>query len=141
MLGPYIAMTEGAEQVKLCFRFQVNGTSDPDFLYPANMSAVVTDVTRAGAAGVFAVQLGVGHRWPGFVGGGGYVLGDDGVSLGLAVQTSVADYVPSTGVLTLRTVDPYTDATPAAVDPTDNDWVYVELCFQRREMFNTSVAI
>lgn len=140
MLGPYIAMTEGAEQVKLCFRFQVNGTSDPDFLYPSNMSAVVVDVDRT-AAGTFEIELGQGHRWPGFVGGGGFVMGDDGVSLGLEVQCAVSDYTASTGKLVVRTVDPYTDATPAAVDPTDNDWVYVELCFQRREMFNTSVAI
>jgi hypothetical protein len=107
------------------FRFQINGTSDPDFALP---KLGITDVVRSGA-GVFAVTF--DRKYPTMVGLTGNVMGDDGVSLGLAVQAAVTDYVAATGVLTVRTVDPYTDATPAAADPTDNDWVYLEVTFSR----------
>src|SRR5574342_66363 len=107
------------------FRFQINGTSDPDFCFP---KSGITDIVRSGA-GVFAITF--DRKYPAFVGGNGMVMGDDGVSFGLIVQTTPADYVANTGILTVRTVDPYTDATPAAADPTDNDWVFVEAVFSR----------
>ncbi len=136
-LAPYVAMTLTGEEVTLRFRFQVNGTSDPDFQYPAG---AVSDVVRTGA-GVFEITLPAGFRPPGMVGCGGHVLGDDGVSLGLQVQAAQDGYVASTGKLTVRTVDPYTDATPAAADPTDNDWVYVEATFIRRDALSRTGTV
>lgn len=140
MLAPYLAQTEGAEQVEACFRFQINGTSDPNFLFPSNMAHVVSDVTR-NAAGVFDVTFALGHRWPGLVAVGGSVMTASGAGLGLIVQSAVADYDASTGVLRVRTVDPYTDATPAALDPADDDWVCLRVVFQRRTQFSSTVAI
>ena len=135
-LAPYLSQTNLAEEVTVKFRFQINGTSDPDALVP-HMKGV-TDVARSGV-GVFAATM--ADKYPIFVGLTGNVMGDSGATLGLVVQGDVAGYVASTGVLTFRTVDTYTDATPAAADPTDDDWVYVEATFCRRSTLCPSGAI
>lgn len=126
------------EQVTLKFRFQSagTGTTDPDFIVPANCGVVDIDQS---AAGVWAITL--DEKFPVFIGLTGSVMAASGVGLGLAVQAAVADYVPSTGVLTVRTVDPYTDATPAAADVADNDWVYVEATFCRVSVLAPSGAL
>src|SRR5690348_3352983 len=136
-LAPYVMMSESPELVKLCFRFQINGTSDPDACVPAG---AVLDVDRT-AAGTFEIELPANKRPPTFIGATGSVMGDDGVSLGLIVQAAVDGYVAATGKLTVRTVDTYTDATPAAADPTDNDWVYIEATFCVRTSLSPSAAI
>lgn len=140
MLAPYLAMTEGMEQIDCKFRFKVNSTSDPDFLFPSSMSHVVSDVTRADV-GEFVVQFALGHRWPALVGGTGHVMSDSGVGFGALVQFTVEDYDAAAGTLTLRVVDPYSDGTPAAAEPTDNDWIYLDLVFMRRTQFSSEVAI
>lgn len=137
-LAPYVMGSFQPEIVKLCFRFQVNGAaSDPDAQLPAGS----VDSVTCGTAGIFVITLPQHHRYLTFLGGGGYVMGDGGVSLGLQVQCAVSDYVASTGVITIRTVDPYTDASPVAVDPTDDDWVYVELSFIRRNILAGSGTV
>lgn len=136
MLGPYGMMSDTPETVKLCFRFQVNGASDPDFAYPAG---IVQDVVRTGT-GQFTVTLQRGARWPGFVGLTGTIVG---ATLGMTVEAAGVpgtSYNPSTGALLVRCITQ--DGTPAAsADPTDNDWVYVEATFLRREVFNRAAAI
>lgn len=117
------------ELVTLKFRFQSagTGTTDPDFIVPASCGVRSIDQS---AAGVWAITL--IEKFPLFVGLVGSVMCSSGVGFGQVVQAAAADYVASTGVLTVRTVDPYTDATPAAADVADNDWVYVEATFCRR---------
>jgi len=129
-------MNFGPEQVTLKFRFQVQapGANDPDFQLPAG---AVSDVVRS-ATGTYAITLKQGERWPAFLGLNGTVMTASGVGLGAIVQAAVADYVPSTGVLTVRVVDPYTDTTPAPIDPADNDWVYVEATFIRRTSMSSA---
>lgn len=135
--APYLSQTAAPDQTTLRFRFQINGTTHPDFVMPGGL---VKDITR-GAAGVFAIQLPDGVRPPVFTGLVGMVMGDSGATLGLIVQCELADYVVATGVLTVRTVDTYTDATPAAADPVDNDWVYINATFQTRTQGSAEVAI
>ena len=136
MLGPYGMMSDTPETVKLCFRFQVNGVIDPDFVYP---SGIVQDVLRTNT-GQYTVILNKGARWPGFVGLDGAVVG---ASVGLTVEAAGVpgtSYTPSTGALLVRVVTQ--DGTPAAsADPTDNDWVYIDATFVRREAFNRASAI
>lgn len=142
MLAPYLAQAEGGEQLLCSFRFKVNGTSDPDFLFPSNMAHVVQDVTYA-ATGVFTVTFAVGHRWPGLVSGNGKVMSNaTGAALGQTVEFGVDDYVASTGVLTVRVFsDADGDGTYAGSVPTDNDWICLDLVFQRRTLFCSEVAI
>lgn len=132
------AFVNSPEQVTLKFRFQSagTGTTDPDFIVPANCG--VTDIDQS-AAGVWAITL--TEKYPVFIGLTGHVMCASGVGLGQIVQAAVADYVASTGVLTVRTVDPYTDASPAAADIADNDWVYIEATFCRKSNMAPSGAI
>ena len=135
-LAPYLSQTNLAEEVTVKFRFLINGTSDPDALMP-HMKGV-SEVTRSGP-GVFVATM--SEKYPVFLGLTGNVMGDSGATLGLVVQGDFAGYDSATGLLTFRTVDTYTDATPAAADPTDNDWVYVEATFCRRSTLCPSGAI
>lgn len=136
MLAPYTMLSDTPETVKLCFRFQVNAANDPDFVYPAG---IVQDVVRTGAA-QWTVTLNKGARWPGFIGLTGAIVG---ATVGMTVEAAGVpgtSYTPSTGALLVRGVTQ--DGTPAAsADPTDNDWVYVEATFVRRDVFNRSAAI
>lgn len=135
--APYFGLTTSPETVTLKFRFQINGTSDPDACLPAFQG--VSDVTR-NAAGVFDVTF--TEKYPTYIGHTGSVMGDSGATLGLIVQGSdPADYSSTTGVLRVRTVDTYTDATPAPADPVDNDWVFLEVTFCRRSNLCPSGSI
>lgn len=130
-------LVNSKEQVKVSFRFQHASGTDPDALVPYN--AGVSNVTRSGA-GVFLVTL--DNIYPVYIGHMGSVGGDSGATLGLIVQGGHPDdYNATTGVLTVRVVDTYTDATPAAADPADDDWVYVEATFCRRSNMAPSGAI
>lgn len=126
------------ELVTINFRFQINGTSDPDAVVPGN--ALVTNVTRT-SAGVFAVTF--GEIFPVFIGANGAVMSVTAgeASYGLIVQTTPGSYSTTTGILTVHVVDPYTDATPAAADPTDNNWVYVSATFCRKSTMAPSAAV
>lgn len=127
-ISPYLAASAQGDQYVLRFRFQINGTTHPNFQFPAG---AVKDITRA-SAGVFAIQLLDNVRPPAMTGLVGSVMSASGAGLGLVPQAAVADYVVATGVLTVRLVDTYTDATPAAADPEDDAWVYLDVCFQTR---------
>lgn len=116
----------GPQEVRKVFRFQINGTSNPDFQVP---SGAATTITRSGA-GVFVITLPVTERYPVLIGVTGDVLGPAGGSAlnDQDVKATVDGYVPSTGVLTVSVVDA---GTAAAADPTDNSWVFVEAIFCR----------
>lgn len=134
MLAPFVATSALPEQVRYCFRFQINGTSDPDFIMPAG---AVKDITRS-SAGVFVVKLNDGQRPAGLVGLVGSVL-EATQAHDLMVKGSVAGYDATTGFLTITVVG--ADGTTAAEDPADNDWVYVEATFQRRSVYATAGSI
>ncbi len=136
-LAPYTPACFTPEVVETCFRFQINGTSNPDVAFP---SGQVVSVTRTGA-GAFDVVLPAHMRYSNYVGLTGTVQGDSGATLGLVVQNAVTDWASATGTLTVYTVDTYTDATPAAADPTDDDWVFVKAVFLRRNTLAASEAI
>lgn len=127
------------EQVCINFRFQINGTSDPDALLPYN--SVVSNVTRA-SEGLFNVTL--TELYPTFICGSGSIFG--ATANGLTVE--FVSWTASTGVLVVRTVDPSEGATgteadaPAAIDdPPDNHWVCVQAVFCRRNNLAPSGAI
>lgn len=129
------------EQVTLKFRFQINGVSDPDAIVPANCG--VTDVTRT-SEGLFAITL--DEKFPVFIGATGTVMGTGATSLGMVVQCAPGDYVASTGVLSVSTIDPSEagtapETTGAVDDPTDNDWVYIEATFCRKSGLAPSGSI
>jgi hypothetical protein len=132
-LAPYLAQTTSPELVRICFRFQINGTSDPDALYPGYQG--VTDVSRSGA-GVFVVTF--AEKWSAMVGFTGTVL-EATPAHDLIVKAALAGYDASAGTLTLTVVG--ADGSTAAEDPVDNDWVYVECVFARRNGLQASVAI
>jgi hypothetical protein len=130
-------MVSSPELVTVKFRFQIEGTSDPDNLFPGYQG--VTNVVRDGAAGKFIVTF--AEKYPAFVGCVGTVMGDSDASLGLVVQAHVGDYSATAGTLTVYTVDTYSDATPAAADPVDEDWVYLECTFCRYSNMQQTQAI
>lgn len=134
MLAPYLQMTTSPETVVVRFRFQINGTSDPDFLVPHAQGVI--DIARTGA-GVFAITF--ADKYPVFIGASGYVMaGVIAASHQLIPVGGPAAYVASTGVLTLSSLDL---DTPAVTEPTDNDWAYVEAVFCRRSTLAPSGAI
>jgi hypothetical protein len=111
MLPPYLQLTSAPDLVTYKFRFQSagTGTTDPDNIIPKNG---ITDIDQS-APGVFAITFAEKH--PTLIGVTGSVMpvvAATGAGFGCIVQASVVDYVASTGVLTVRVVDPYTDATP-----------------------------
>lgn len=134
----YSDLVSSPELVTHKFRFQINSTNDPDAILPALSG--VTDVTRT-SAGVFAITF--AQKYPVFIGATGAVMSVTAgqVSYGLIVQTTPGSYSTTTGILTVHVVDPYADATPAAVDPTDDDWVYLEVTFCRKSQLAPSGSI
>lgn len=131
MLAPYIAQIGNPEQLTLKFRFQVNGVTNPDFVLPGSC---VIDVVRTGV-GVFEIAF--AEKYPVFVGLVGNVLAATPVS-DLQVKAGVANYVATTGKLTVTVVD---SGVAAAADPVDNDWVYCEVTVCRRSRLSDAVAI
>jgi hypothetical protein len=131
-------LTGSPELVTYKFRFQSagTGTTDADFIVPAACGVKAVDQT---AAGVWAIEF-IEHH-PTFVGMVGTVMVASGVGFGQVVQAAPADYSATTGILTVRTVDTYSDATPAAADVADNDWVYCEVTFCRRNDLAPSGAL
>lgn len=133
MRAPFNEVVTSPELVVVKFRFQINGTSDPDFVVPGSQG--VTEVTRT-SAGLFVVTL--AEKYPTFVGAVGTVL-EATQAHDLICKFSVAGYVASTGKLTFTVVG--ADGSSAAEDPADNDWVYVEATFGRRSGMHAQAAI
>lgn len=122
-LGTYPAVHGGREEVVLNFRFQVNGTSDPDFIVQSN--GFVTDIAYA-ATGVFTCTLASNHRYQALISYNAKLQDD------LANDIELTSYTQSTGAVVLQGFD---RETPAATVPTDDTWVHVTLVFCRRNDF------
>lgn len=117
------------------FRFQINGTSDPDFQVPAG---AVDDVVRT-SAGLFTITLPQTERYPALISCTGSVqTAAVGAGTVGALFTPVS-YTASTGVLVVRIVDQ--DGTPGAADPADNDWVHVQAVFCRMTVLAPTGAV
>lgn len=125
-LAPYMQMAAGPEQVQLSLRFQINGTSDPDFVFPAG---IVSDITR-GSAGLFNIFLNTSERYPSLVSCVGSVQAAAVGAGGVGALVYPVSYTAATGVLQVRVVDQ--DGTPTAADPANDDWVHVQAVFCRR---------
>lgn len=129
-LAPYVAQCTERDLVTKKFRFQINGTSDPDFQCPAG---AVKDVVRNGV-GVFTVYLPNGFRPLTMLGLVGEVL-EATPAHDLKVKADLADFSASAGTFQITIVG--TDGSTAAEDPVDNDWVYLEVTFAFREKAGT----
>lgn len=133
----YSDLVNSPEQITVKFRFQINGTSDPDFIVPALSG--VTEVTRT-SAGLFAITF--AEKWPVFIGMQARVLPVTAATNDLTVSCVVTSYSSTTGILSITVSGPVTDyLTVAAEDPVDDSWVYVEATFCRRSGLAPSGAI
>lgn len=127
-LAPYPLLTSGPEQVELKFRFQINGTSNPDNV--VGSAGLVEDITR-NDTGEFTVTIHPSYRYQNLV------VCHASVQADLDVDAKYVSWTPSTGALVIHTVA-YDDA-PAAGDPADDSWVHVTATLCRRsEMLPTT---
>lgn len=124
------------ELVTLKFRFQVGATggAEPDFIVPA--ACGVSGVTRDGSAGVYTITF--IEKFPVFIGCLGHVM-EATPAHDLIVKADVADYDASAGTLAITVVG--VDGGTAAEDVIENDWVYMEVTFCRRNGLAPTGAI
>lgn len=136
MRAPYTEMVTSPELVVVKFRFQVQaagGGNHPDVLRPASQG--VTDVVNI-SAGVYDIYF--AEKYPVFLGMVGTVL-EATPAHDLIVKCSVAGYSATTGILRVTVVG--ADGSTAAEEPADNDWVYIEATFCRRNQLVPSGSI
>lgn len=133
MRAGYCDTTTSPEVERVVFRFQINGTSDPDVLVPGFQG--VTDVTRV-SAGVFDITFET--KYPTFIGMLGHVL-EGTPAHDLILKTSAVAYSATTGILRVTVVG--ADGSTAAEDPINDDWVFCEVFFGRRSGMHASKAI
>ena len=126
---PYPGLRGGPEEVTLNFRFQINGTSDPDVVFGA--SGLVTDIVYD-AAGEFTITLDPNYRFQD-------VLTCHVSSTDLGVDGYYVGWTQATGALQVSTVADAAATTEA--DPTDDTWVHVSVTLVRRTQAATSNAI
>lgn len=127
---PYPGLRGGPEEVTLNFRFQINGTSDPDAFFGSG--GLVTDVVRDGV-GAFTITLDANYRFTNVI--TCHVSAEDD----LDVTGRYISWTQSTGALVVNTVQH--DGTPAAADPADDTWVHVSVTFCRRANLASSQSI
>ncbi len=107
------------EVVCLDFRFQIDGTSDPDLLV---CQPGVIDSIAYTATGVYTITLTEGYWYPKLITGHASVD-----STGITDDVKFTSYTPSTGVVVLQGV--LQDGSQAAAVITDDAWVHVTLKF------------
>ncbi len=109
------------------FRFQVNGTSDPDNFVGG--SQTLDDIVRDDP-GEFSLSF--ANFYPLFINHSFGIMGagEDGLTV------EVLSYTPSTGVLVIQCL-----LDGAATEPTDDDWIGLSVCFSRRTSLNGSTTI
>lgn len=134
MRAGYCDTVTSPEVERVVFRFQINGTSDPDLLVPGFQG--VSDVTHV-SAGVFDVTFET--KYPTFIGALGTVMEATPTHDLLVKVSGPGAYSATTGILRVTIVG--ADGTPAAEDPVDNDWVFVEAFMGRRSGMHASKAI
>ena len=127
---PYPGLRGGPEEVTLNFRFQINGTSDPDAFFGSG--GLVTDVVRGGV-GAFTITLDSNYRFTNVL--TCHVSAEDD----LDVTGRYISWTQATGALVVNTV--LHDGTPAAADPADDTWIHVSVTFCRRSDLASSQSI
>lgn len=127
-LREFPALNAGPEQVTVRFRFQVNGTSDPDNIVGG--AQMVSDIVRDDV-GEFSITF--AHKYPTFVSAnfGRFGAGEQ------AQIVEVLSYTSSTGVLVIQCLS---DAG-VAEEPTDDNWITCDVTFCRRSQLAPSVSI
>jgi hypothetical protein len=118
---PYSGLRGGPEEVTLNFRFQINGTSDPDFFFGSG--GLVSDIVRDGI-GAFTVTLDKNYRYQDVIVCHASVAGD------LTDDAQYVSWTQATGALVVNTI--LQDGTQAVDDPADDSWVHVSVTFCRR---------
>jgi hypothetical protein len=126
---PYPGLRGGPEEVTLNFRFQINGTSDPDAFFGSG--GLVTDIVRD-AAGEFTITLDKNYRFANVI--NCFVASED-----LGVDGYYVAWTQSTGALQVSTIADAAATTEA--DPTDDTWVHVSVTFCRRSDLASSQSI
>jgi hypothetical protein len=127
---PYPGLRGGPEEVTVNFRFQIDGTSDPDAFFGSG--GLVTDIVRDGA-GAFSITLDKNYAFT------NVVCAHVSVEDDLDVAGKYISWTGSTRVLVVNTV--VHDGSPAAGDPADDSWVHVSVTFCRRTNLATSQSI
>lgn len=124
----YPGLKGAPETVTHNFRFQVNGTSDPDNFVGG--SQTLTDIVRDDV-GEFSLSF--ANFYPLFISAHFGRLGS-----GEQMQSvEVLSYTASTGVMVVQCLS---DAG-IAEEPTDDDWITCSVTFSRRNSLNGSVSI
>jgi hypothetical protein len=123
----------GPHQLLKAFRFQIDGTNDPNFQVPAG---AVSDVVRD-STGLFSITLPVGERPPILVSVTGNVQQATAASTTLALVVVPVSYTASTGVLVVRTEG----STGVADDPEDDAWVHIQAVFALMTLGTSTGAI
>lgn len=129
-LPPFPFLTVGPERVQVDFRFQINGTSDPDNVVAT--AGLIDDITRD-SIGVFTVTLSKYFRFTDLITCHASVAGD------LTDDAKYVSWDPDTGALVLNTV--LQDGTQAVDDPADDSWVHVTAVFCRRQNMNPTLSV
>lgn len=133
MRGGYCDTTTSPNVERVVFRFQINGTSDPDFVVPGFQG--VTEVTRA-SAGVFNITFAT--KYPVMIGFFGSVL-EGTPAHDLIVKASAVGYNSTTGILQVTVVG--ADGGTAVEDPINDDWVFCEVFFAKFSGQHAAAAI
>lgn len=128
-LSAYEDAAFGPEEIQLNFRFQINGTTHPDFVVGGAMS--VQDITYV-SAGVFDILMARGCAFEDLI----TCFVDPEA---LAFGGKFVSWTQATRMLRVTTYG--NDGTPAAADPTDNSWVHVRATWCRRSKLADARAI
>lgn len=121
-LSPMLAQTKHPNVDLVAFRFRIDGTDDPDGLFPGYQG--ITSVTRS-SEGLFAITF--DFKYPFMLACVGAVESAVANTTGTAVQ--VISYTASTGVLLVSTT---ANDDGLVDDPVDNAWVHL-FCVMARQ--------
>ncbi len=122
MAAHFPPLAAGPEEITLKFRFQIDGTSDPDLF--VGIAGMVDSIVYS-ATGVYTITLASAYRYPTLV--TAFAKVD---STGLTDDVRFTSYDFDTGVVVLQGI--LQDGSQAAAVVTDDSWVHVELTFCRR---------
>lgn len=121
------SLSGNQEEVTYKFRFQINGSSDPDNLI--GCVGLIKDIVNV-SPGLFDIFF--SNFYPTLI--TCLVESDDSVG---DMRGKFVSYTAATGVLRVTTVD----EGQAATDPTDDSYVHVNVALGRRTDLNKEVTI
>lgn len=131
MPAPYTQLNAQPELITLDFRFQVDGTNDPDSY--VGIAGMVDSIVYS-ATGVYTITLNQAYRFPKLL-----VAHASVDSVGLTTDVRFTSYTFATGVVVLQGV--LQDGSTAAAVVTDDAWVHVTLKLCRRTDLCPTLAI